>query len=249
MIESSLLWRAALSPGASEPPAPAGIEYVGGAKVAFNGSTTVGGQLSLTGLTGGIDTQPREGDLVIVLYANPGPADRNVQITTADYIEIADLWADDNTDANLGVFRKFMGASPDTVIDVPATGNAGYGGVVIASVWRGVDPSTPLDVTSTTATGINTGQPTPPAITPATEGAFIVVAGHGSCQDGTGNNAANFTNSDLTAFQTTFSPFCAAGMGYKEWTGGTFTPVIWGGGSANIRSAWAACTIALRPAA
>lgn len=239
------------------PAAPGGgggggtIEYVGGRTHAFPGttSTTV---ISLNGtLTGGLATSPAEGDLVVVSYAIHG-GDLNMSIVTTGYVEVADLWASDSLDTNLGVFYKAMGATPDTDVEVMATTSAGAPGAVIIQVWRGVDATTPIDVTTTTATGVNTGAPNPPAITPVTAGAVVVVCGAGTSLNGgvtlsqSGTELSNFiavygdnadaSNNDITA-----------AMGSFAWTSGAFDPVALVGNAATSLS-WAAATLALRPA-
>ncbi len=221
------------------------ITYVGGNKLSIAPSNS--GSLSLTGLTGGSNSSPSQDDYVVVTWSRGFNSDLNMALSSAGYTELADLYADDNTDANLGVYIKKMGASPDATVDV-ATIGATFGGVLIAEVWRGVDLTTPMDVSVVTASGSNTALANPPAITPVTSGAVIVACGSAGAQSGTGDNASNFGSSDLTAFQTTFAAFTNGGMGYKVWSGsGSFDPAQWTCND-NIRSSWAAATLALRPA-
>ena len=199
--------------------------------------------LSLTALTGGIDTAARENDLVVYLLSLGDITDVNLAVTTTGYTEVADLYANDTYDANISVGYKFMGATPDTTIARPA--GAGY--ALIAHVWRGVDTSNPMDVTPTTVTGTNTGVPTPPAITPTTAGAIVL------CLAGDANISAppNYTSSQLSNFvsqQATGSRATVAGVGSFAWTSGTFTPTAWGGGTTSINASYAAVSLALRPA-
>jgi len=223
-----------------------GIEYVGGKVVALLGTITDPAAISLTDLTGGLAAAPSEDDIVLIAYAIGAGVDVDVTITTADYIEIADIRANDDNDANLGVFRKFMTATPDTSITVGPTTNATYAGAVAIQVWRGVNVTTPMDVAATTATGTNTGQPSPAAITPTTSGAFVIVAGAAAQPAG-----ADFTSSDLSNFITETSPDtidATVGMGSFAWTSGLFTPATWGGSTSASTDSWAAVTLALRPA-
>lgn len=223
---------------------PAGIQYVGGNKLAVAPSTS--GSLDLTALTGGLASSPSLNDYVVVTWSNSGTSDKNMALSSSGYTELADLYANDNADVNLGVYIKKMVGSVDATVDVAAIA-AVYGGVLIAEVWRGVDLTTPLDVAVTTATGVDTALANPPSITPTTAGAVIIACGAAGAQNGTGNNASNFASSDLTAFQTTFQPFTNGGMGYHEWTSGAFDPAAWTCAD-NIRSSWAAATLVLRPA-
>lgn len=200
--------------------------------------------LSLTALTGGIDTAARQDDLVVYVLSLPGTSDVNLAVTTTGYTEVADLYANDNTDTNISVGYKFMGSTPDTSIARPA----GTGYALIAHVWRGVDTSNPMDVTPTTATGTNTGVPIPPAITPTTAGAIVL------CLAGDGNisTPVSYTSSQLSNFVSqsanTGSFGTVAGVGSFAWSGGTFTPTTWGGGTTSANASYAAVSLALRPA-
>lgn len=67
---------------------------------------------------------------------------------------------------------KRMGPTPDTTV-------AGLSGtsVHIAAVFRNVDPTTPLNVTSPTVSVGGSGMPNPPAITTVSDGCMIVALG------------------------------------------------------------------------
>jgi hypothetical protein len=222
------------------------IAYVGGKTAFFAGITTNPASISLTDLTGGLASAPIEGDLVLVNYGIGGGVDVDVTVVTADYVEISDLRANDDNDANMGLFRKFMTSTPDTALQVGPTTNATYAGAVAIHVWRGVNTTTPLDVAAVNATGTNTGQPTPGAITPTTAGSVIVIAGVGAAAA-----TSVFTASELSNFITAASPDtidAVVGMGSIAWTSGTFTPATWGGNTTASTDSWVATTIALRPA-
>ena len=118
-------------------------------------------------------------------------------------------------------------------------------------VFSGVNASTPIDVTTTTATGINGMTPNPPAITPVTAGAKIIsmgAAAHGS------GSTVTFTSPDLSGFLSAYSADnneCTLGVGYKDWTSGAFDPGAFslvGAGFDDPNWSWAALTLALRPA-
>lgn len=211
------------------------IQFVGRS----SGSTT---PVSLTALTGGIDTAARENDLVVYLLSFASTADVDLFVSTSGYTEIADLYANDTYDTNISVGYKFMGATPDTGIARPA----GTGYALIAHVWRGVDSTSPMDVTPTTRTVIDTGVPTPPAITPTTTGAVVICLAGNALLSGpagyTSSQLSNFVSQTATGTRAT-----AAGVGSFAWTSGTFTPTAWGGGSTNTGSSYAAVSLALRP--
>jgi hypothetical protein len=229
-------------------PAAANIRYVGGTTLAITGSTSTQTDVSLTSLSGGLATAPSAGDLVIVYNGIGSTSDRNTLVQTNGYTPVADLYSDDTYDANLGVYYKIMGASPDTVVRMPATGSTANAGAVVVQVWRGVDPLVPLDVVSTTATGTNGVLCNPPAITPATAGAVIVAGGAGAHTFG----VQTYTSSDLSNFITVGGPNSTndvtVGVGSYAWTSGAFNPATFGySGTDQVSNSWAAVTLALRP--
>lgn len=223
------------------------LSFVGG-KVAIFAGTTSTTNIVLTDLTGGSGSAPAAGDIVIVAYAVGAQADRSIGVTTADYTEEQELYANGTTyDSNLSVSWKKMGGTPDTSVDLSGTGSSFNAGAVAIHVWRGQDATTPFDVAETTATGTGTGRPNPAAITPTTAGAVIIVAGAAAATTG-----AAFTASELSNFFTDTSPDgedAMVGLGSYAWTSGAFDPAAWTGGTTNAADSWTAVTLALRPAA
>lgn len=228
------------------------ISYVGGKSVGFAG-TTSGATISLTDLAGGIASSPAEGDIVIVAFG-VGTQGRSPTLTITDasdvaYTEVGTTLrelADDN-DAQLAVFYKVMGSTPDTALKRSGTGNTADGGSVSIHVYRGVDQSTPFDVTSTTATGINSSLPDPPAITPSTAGAVVVVAAAGTAPTLT----VNWTTSGLSGVVQSVGEDTSDGrsmLGYATWISGPVDIAKFTGGGTTTDRSWAARTMALRPA-
>lgn len=144
---------------------------------------------------------------------------------------------------------KFWADSNDNsiVIGVPVDPNGGSNCVVF--VFRGVDPSTPIDVTTTTASG-NSTNPNCPAVTPASNNCCIVAAASGGGNDSSPGAVTSFTQP---------SPFVIAGqpwgttrnlttaMSYRILTGNagvSQNPAAYASWSS---SRWVAFTIALRP--
>ena len=225
----------------------AGIQFVGRTTAGITGSG-LPTDVSLTSLTGGLASAPVEGDLVIVYYGTGSNADRAIGVTTADYTEVAELYSDDTYDTNLSVSYKFMGATPDTQVQVSATGQADDSGAVAIHVWRGVDPVLPLSVVSTTATGVNSVLCNPPAITPVTTGAVIVSGGAGGHVAG----VRTYSSSNLSNFATIGGPEdtydVTVGVGSAVWTSGAFDPAAFTfSGTDSTQYSWAAVTMALRP--
>jgi hypothetical protein len=145
-----------------------------------------------------------------------------------------------------GVASGGGGPSSDTSFEISGTGTSTHANTVAVMVFRGVDPTTPMDVTRTTASAANGGVPNPPAITPITSGAVIVAMGVGTQNAGT----TDFGSSDLDNFLVIQAAGFGnmTGMGSKNWTSGAFDPAAFSGGNTAISMSWCACTIALRPA-
>jgi len=221
------------------------LQFVGGTTGSGNGTGTL--TVSLTGLTGGLASAPAAGDIVVVAHCVGGNSDLNLTMNTAGFTEVADLYANDSRDTSFAVYHKIMGGSPDTSVNV-SKGGVGQSTTVAVSVWRGINPTTPEDVAATTATGVNSGQPNPPSITPMTPGALIVV-----CGGAANGNAAAFTVGDLTKLMTIGHNASAAESAcgtavYEAWISGAFDPASWGGSEVASDCSWAAITLALRPA-
>lgn len=220
------------------------IKYVGGTSSSANGSTSTGITLSLTSLSGGIDTAARTGDIVIASVASGSRTERTIGVTTNGYTQIANIKGDDVYDTYLSVNYKIMGETPDTSIVTTPSGYKDDSIALLIHVWRGVDTSNPLDVATTTATGSDTGEPNPPAITPTTTGSVVI----STCS----------TPLQWTYTQSEFSNFIQknhgdtngvmVGMGSYSWLSGTFDPAKWGALN-NDNVSWAAVTLALRPTA
>jgi hypothetical protein len=143
---------------------PLVVTYVGGAQ------TTTAGSMSLTSLTGGLASAPAAGDLVIVAVMSSDSS--NQDISVSGYEEVADLYANDSIDTNLGVFYKVMPETPDTTVTIPS-GLSGLRAAVY--VLRNVNGGVVLDVSAVTSTAINGGTPNPPQITTATANTRIVI--------------------------------------------------------------------------
>lgn len=222
------------------------ILYVGGQVAGRDGiaSTT-----SVTfALTGGIDSVPRENDLVIITSV-VGSQARNPAQAISGYTALGQLNPTATKyDTSLNVSYKFMGTTPDTTFTLPSTGNIADAQRYTVQVFRGVDATTPLDVAVVSATGTATSRPNPGSITPSSYGAFVVICGGGAAATGAAYTApANFTTNFLTGF-TADTNDALVGSGYwTGWTSGAVDPAAYTGGSNNANDSWAAYTIALRP--
>ena len=219
------------------------LSYVGGVQLGFIG-TTATTTLSY-GLTGGSDSTPSVGDLIIVAYATGSTADRTLTLSSTGFTSVADLYISDTYDTNLSVWYKIATSGDLADVTVGQTFSTSDAGGVCVQVWRGIDPNTPIDVTSTTATAANSGTPNPPDITPATTGAQIIVIGAYALNTGTVLTASYASNfAAVTAADTND---ISIGMGSVTWTSGSYDPAAFGNASASTSASWAAVTMAIRP--
>lgn len=234
------------------------ISYVGGDVLGYVGQTGAAISKSLTGLAGGSDAAPVDGDLVIVSWCVAGNAtpDRALTIKTTggtDYTLLgSEMFANDGNTTNLRVAYRFMTATPDTTVEVSEAVAAGTGAVTDAGaihigVFRSVN-ATPLEQAVQLNAVLNTMVVDPGSITPTTTGTYIYVVGCGSNSIG-----AVHTSGDLTDFRSATAADntdATIGGGYHAWTSGTFSPATYGGGGTDgvsMSHAW--LIVALAPAA
>lgn len=175
-----------------------------------------------------------------------------MSMVTAGYIELCDLFANDNFDINFAVYYKFMPASPDANAVSTGSGNSSAYSALSIGVFRGVDLTTPMDVTATFTSGINSDIPDPPSITPANANTMIVACG-GSTEGTIGPTApTGYANLRWTRIGTGAGNYTGSGFATKAGPGAGVPedPGVFNGfGTATTTEAWAACTIALRAAA
>ena len=195
------------------------VQYVNGVT---SGSTGGTGTRSIS--LAGLGVQPN--DMVIVAYERGGIIDKTAT-TISGYTTIASLFADNATeDSNLIVAYKFMGPTPDADVVIPRTGSTVDAEAVAIQVWRGINVDNPLDVTAVTNTLTTSGIPNPPAITPVTTGAIIVVAAGTAHSGGTDTFGATYLTNFLTVGGNDDND-TTVGMGWITWPGGTYDPAAW----------------------
>lgn len=228
----------------------ADITYVGGVAGSRAGSTSTTSQ-SLTSLTGGSDSAPQEGDLVVVTVG-VGSQGRNPSCAISGWSTVGTQLSItvDTYDTSLQVSYKFMTSSPDTSVTIPSSGNIADGQAWAIHVFRGVDPTTPLDVAVVTATGNNTARFDAGPITPTTAGAWVLICGAGAASSNTtAYTAPSGYTTNWRQANGADTNDCQVGAGYYTgWTSGEHNPGVVGGGSTNTANSWAAFTLALRPA-
>jgi hypothetical protein len=221
-------------------------------------ATANGGNVTLTftNLRDAANVQPTlaQNDVVFAIFAWGNTADYTAP-TISGWALLDDKYANGSTnDTNLAVYYKRMTASPDASVTATGPGGSANSSIGVAFVLRGVDTTTAIDnyVSGThSTTGTGTGAINPLAITPASAGAWIAVAG--ALANPIGANLAN--GGDLSAttnhFRTGTSPDTtdiSVGVGLKtDWASGAFDPAAWsGGGTRAAGDSWAAITFSIK---
>ena len=213
------------------------------------GSSTVGTATSGATISATIPAGRMAGDFILIVHAARSTTDLNMSLSDPSYTTVADLYADDNGDTNLGVHWKISDGT-ETTVALP--GGAEFTlATCSVQVWRGVDLSSPLDVAPTTATGINSGIAVSPAIITGTADALVL----GTASVMTGTRTTIVTPppgfSDLSAGTTasgSIIPRAAVASKLALVTGSTPGGSWSISGGDSILYSWCACTIALRPA-
>lgn len=122
---------------------------------------------------------PAANDIVIVTYGIGSATNRTGQFSISGYTTLHSVTSPDTYDANMGVFYKKMGATPDTNVSIPATGNTTDSGAVAIQVWRNQDLTNPIEASASSSTS-GGRRPSPPVIRPATNNSVIIICGEGS---------------------------------------------------------------------
>ena len=117
---------------------------------------------------------------------------------------------------------------------------------VICFVVRGVDGTTPLDVTVTTAQSTATGEPDPPSITPTNDNCLILaIGGQDDTGAGSGGTQTNYTQLGfVNNNQSTGGNLYAS---YRILSGGGGSPEDPPAWNSSNNDEWCGATIALRP--
>jgi hypothetical protein len=172
----------------------------------------------------------------------------NLVMATAGYTELADLYADDVIDANLGVFRKRQGATPDSTAVADGSGVGADGVSLAVVVLIGVDTTTSEDATTTTATGISSPTPDPPSITTVTNNAWVIAIG-GSTEPDIPTAPTNYTNLIESNEPSEANPSNIMMATREIVSFGAENPGTFGGIVGDMDDSWCAATVAVRPAA
>lgn len=204
-------------------------------------ATSNGGDLTVT-LPVGTTTD----DVVYAGYGMGGAADANLSSVTAGYTELADLFSDDSRDAQLGVYRKVQGGTPDTTWVAAGDGSASSGLAGGVIVLRGVDTSTPEDAATTTATGANSGEPDPPSITTVTANAWVLAFGETGQDNAFSAGPSGYSNF-ISDAQLETNHACFGAATKLVASAGAENPGAFTHPDDNTSDAWCAVTVAVRP--
>jgi VCBS repeat-containing protein len=225
-----------------------------GQGIEFVGATAVQGQKANYAVPMPTGAQP--GDLVIVMSGSIATVDYNIGVVApSGYTELADLYANDSYDTNMTASYKILGAVPETEVIVNGSiGHDIWGSGAIAMLWRGVDQTSPMDVTHTAGGGGNSSNANPPAITPLTPGSVVVAMGAWYSPSPNATTTGFPTGYENTVTVSHIPPLAGAqpfsiAACSKVWSGdGPEDPANFTDASSNTMSSWCAITVALRPA-
>ena len=187
-------------------------------------------------------------DVVYVAHGiGNGTTDLTLTLTTTGYTKLIELFGGGTTAINLAVWRKIMGATPDSTAVCDGTGGAGDTTTCVEHVWTGADTGTPEDAT-TVGTTNTTADPNSPSIVTVTDNAIVLSLVSKDVSDATVTAPTGYSNKiDINATDTNSSTTGVASI--SKTPAGTEDPPVWTGFAAPASDVWAAATVAIRPAA
>lgn len=196
-------------------------------------------------------------DLIVIAAAVGDTANNGIPAPTG-YSRVpgvaATLYANDLNDTNLDLYYKIAVAGDSgATVTLAATGGTNASNAGIAMVFRGVDTTTPFDVNATTATGISTSNADPPSIDHLNPAGVLTVIAASTGHTGTATATFTFpsgytTNAAQRAHNDTIDVL--VGMGYRTNPADPENPPAFSASGIGTAAdnAWAAVTMALRPA-
>lgn len=144
------------------------------------------------------------------------------------------------TNDGYAVFRKVMGASPDSSVDFNSDSSSTRGSAAIAIALRGVDTTTPEDAAATEAASLD-----PASITTVTNGAWVLSFMRSEVTDAAITAPTSYVNQvDTTANDNT--DVTVGGATREIAVAGAENPGAWTGLTSTLPYS---ATIAVRPAA
>jgi hypothetical protein len=140
------------------------------------------------------------------------------------------------------VWRKIMGATPDTNVIINGTGQPQDAHTVVALILRGVEQSQPEDTVSTTASGSSTN-PDNPAITTTFNQVWVLAFASSAVNDATITAPSGYINQTNIA-QSDTNPSTTAVATKEIATPATENPASWTNWATGT---WGCITVAVRP--
>lgn len=199
------------------------------------GSINNGGNVTLTF---DVTTPPLENDYVVVFGGH------GIGTTTlADPSGYTLIAKHETTSPIFGMWYKKMTATPDLTV-VGDGGGTNTDGVAYGCwVLSGVDQTTPLDVTATTAGPTTSTNPDAPSITPVTENAWVIPCALSEVSDNSPGTVSGYSNQlDIRRVET--NPVTIAGATFDSGVVDAEDPAAWDSWSSGL---WYAITAAFRP--
>ena len=182
-------------------------------------------------------TPPLENDVVIV-FGGHGVAATTLAAPGTGYTQIG---IHTGSAPIFGAWWKRMGATPDLSVVCSGGGDGADGVAYGCWVLSGVDETTVLDVSTTTAGPTTSTNPDGPSITPTTSGSWVISMSGGDIRDtspGTISGYSNQLNQDGNDTND-----ITIGGGTFPWVSGAEDPPAW---SSWGSSTWYSITAALR---
>ena len=232
------------------------IQFVGHSTATIDGGAVSVNPLSLGG---GIDTQMRAGDFALLAVGNATSNNQNNALSIASgggltWTSTTKVFQHDIADINFIVFRVLAATAPTGSITTNSVTNGAS--IAMLTVWRGIDPASPLDTAIQITGAINGAHPNPPAGIAATiAGCVAVVFGANACVNNSAqtitsvssgytliskaNNAANILSDAAGACGYLATPLTS---------GQTVDPGAYVSSKSTTSDCWGAATVILRPA-
>ena len=206
-------------------------------------------------LMGGIDTAARAGDLLVICFAAGGssaPAYGFNNTGGLTWTSAGTAYGNDTADALLDVRYALAATDPASSIQSSAVTFQDF--AFILTVWRGVDPASPLDSLTQFASGIDSSAPNPPASLSVTRSgctalAFGVGAMPSSEAPAITAPPSGFTSILAISRSNNTAPDGAISLAYRNnvASGAALNPGSFTVSKTSTSSAWAAATMILRP--
>lgn len=228
--------------------------YVGGASTSLTSLETTN-TFTFPNLTGGIGIGPSFGDIVFAFLSAANASDLTFSNSNG-WTKLNDIYVNNSATSNdiqSAIFYKIMSESPDYNIVINSSARQpSTSPIVIFHVWRGVDQTTPLDVAyseaSHTVSATSSALANPPAITPITTNALVLVFIAGAHTGGVDTYSHSGLTNVVSLGTDDLLDTSAAVGSFETWTSGAYDPAAFTFTQSNSSNFSSTSTvIALRP--